>query len=129
MPIDIDTEINRFLDFWEKHARDPDELRVEGWVMFTPGCEGDFGCCSKSHDMAGLVDALYELASREECHSLECKGFRGCGRRTRIKISDLPAPGNSCSFACEHCGAGWSCSRDAEGALRWESFYRAAEGG
>ena len=66
MSIDIDSEINRFLDFWEKHGRDPDELRVSNWVLMTPGCEGDFGCCSKQFDLAGLTDALYELAGRKE---------------------------------------------------------------
>lgn len=66
MSIDIDFEINRFLDFWEKHGRGPDELRVSNWILRTPGCEGDFGCCSKQFDIAGLVDALYELAGRKE---------------------------------------------------------------
>ncbi|MCP4573251.1 MAG: hypothetical protein GY838_12930 [bacterium] len=62
----IDSEITRFLDFWEEHGRAPDELRVSGWVLRTPGCEGDFGCCSKQFDLAGLTDALYELTGRAE---------------------------------------------------------------
>ncbi|KKN87456.1 hypothetical protein LCGC14_0259110 [marine sediment metagenome] len=69
MPIDfdsIDYKINSFLDFWEKSGRDPDELRVDNWQIHTPGCAGDFGCCSKSYDLATLVDALYELTGRKE---------------------------------------------------------------
>lgn len=69
MSIDVDSidyKINSFLDYWEKHGRDPDELRVFNWQIRTPGCDGDFGCCSKQHDLAPLVDALYELTGREE---------------------------------------------------------------
>jgi hypothetical protein len=61
---EIETTINRFLDFWEQHAREPDELRVLDWVITTPGCEGDFGCCAEGYDLSGLVDALYELSGR-----------------------------------------------------------------
>lgn len=64
--MDIDTEINRFLDWWEEHGQAPSELRVSDWVIRTPGCEGDFGCCSQTHDLSGLVDALYELADRAQ---------------------------------------------------------------
>jgi hypothetical protein len=59
-------QIDLFLDWWEKHGRYPDELRVDGWVMRTPGCSGDYGCCSKSFDLSDLADALYELTGRKE---------------------------------------------------------------
>ena len=123
---DIDSEINSFLDFWEDHCREPDELRVSNWILRTPGCNGDFGCCSKSYDLSSLTDTLYELAGRPECHSHECAGRLGCGHQMRINLTDLPAA--SRVFICTKCGTGWNCSREPDGKLTWKSFYRETDG-
>jgi hypothetical protein len=89
----IDTEINRFLDFWEDHGRAPEELRVSNWVLRTPGCEGDFGCCSKQFDIAGLTDALYELAGREEPSHTENEQERHAPPAIRIRPASNGDPG------------------------------------
>ena len=55
----LDDEIRRFLEFWKRHGGE--DLSVRDGVIYTAGCDGGEGCCSKHHDLGGLADALEEL--------------------------------------------------------------------
>ena len=64
---DIESELRDFVAFMETHSGEDLLFRGEGGVIVTRGCDGTFGtCCSKLHDMSGLVDALQELVGERK---------------------------------------------------------------
>jgi hypothetical protein len=56
--------IRKFLDKLEelaKRGEDPLLLRYQNGLLFTSGCEGDFGCCAEHFDLMGHVEDLEEF--------------------------------------------------------------------
>jgi hypothetical protein len=56
----MELDIKLFIEFID-NLKDGEKLLYRSGVLMTEGCEGDFGCCSKSNDVIGLVDELKKL--------------------------------------------------------------------
>ncbi len=44
----------------QEKSGEPVTLRYQDGCISTPGCEGDYGCCSKQLDIVGLLDDLQQ---------------------------------------------------------------------